>query len=236
MIPQLYNCFSHWAEKGTVWIYSDPHFSDTERAVFGRPTDEEQIKMINSKVGKNDTLIILGDVGNIECVKKIRGYKVLIMGNHDKGRSNYERKIIERKFDKKNYSKEQVIEEMKKDFPNDQINVEECYSLSVAPFSFWLASADNRLFDEVYEGPLFIGEKLILSHEPIDFPFALNLHGHVHKGQAKPYHINCCSNLINYTPISLNQIVKSGALKINSIHRETIDNATKRASKRNKSF
>lgn len=91
MIPSLYNIFNHWCNQ-TVWLYSDPHFGDAELAagITNRPTDEEQIKLINSKVGKKDTLIILGDVGNIECAKKLKGYKVLIAGNHDIGLSNYE--------------------------------------------------------------------------------------------------------------------------------------------------
>ena len=35
--------------------------------------DEKQVKNINSRCGKLDTLIILGDVGDIECVKKLKG-------------------------------------------------------------------------------------------------------------------------------------------------------------------
>ena len=94
---------------------------------------------------------------------------------------------------------------------------------------------DNKLFDEVYTGPLFIGEKLLLSHEPINFPFALNLHGHCHNGQQNSNHINCCSNVINYTPVSLNQICKSGVLKkVETLHRATIDTATERKVKREK--
>ena len=47
-------------------------------------TPEEQVKIINSMVHKNDTLIHLGDVGNPEWISKLKaGHKVLIMGNHD---------------------------------------------------------------------------------------------------------------------------------------------------------
>ena len=78
---------------GTVWIYSDTHFSEDGMKHLRKNYigDNEQVKAINSKVGKNDTIIFLGDVGNLELVKKIRGYKVLIMGNHEKGASNYRR-------------------------------------------------------------------------------------------------------------------------------------------------
>lgn len=183
-IAGLYKCFDHWHKQGTVWIYSDTHFDDEELAagVRNRPSAEEQVKLINSKVGRKDTLILLGDVGNIEWAKKLRGYKILIAGNHDAGLSNYE-----------------------------------------------------DIFDEVYGGPLMIGEKLILSHEPVSVPWAVNLHGHCHQGLFNPdiYHYNFCSDVIGYTPINLNQFMKTGpTAHIDSIHRQTIDKATTRKRKR----
>ena len=185
MIPGLYDIFNHWCNQ-TVWLYSDPHFGDKELAagVINRPTDEEQIRLINSKVGKKDTLIILGDVGDIECAKKLKGYKILIAGNHDAGLTNY-----------------------------------------------------KDVFNEVYGGALFIGEKIVLSHEPINIPFALNIHGHVHDKKAKTdkQHINVCSDVINYTPVNFNQLMKSGPTsKIETIHRTTIDKATKKKKQRGK--
>ena len=179
MIPGLYDIFNHWCNQ-TVWLYSDPHFGDKELAagVVNRPSDEEQVKMINSKVGKKDTLIILGDVGDIEFARKLKGYKILIAGNHDAGLTNY-----------------------------------------------------KEVFNEVYGGALFIGEKIVLSHEPIDIPFALNIHGHVHDKRAKTdkKHINVCSDVIGYTPINFNQLMKSGPTsKIETVHRTTINKATKR--------
>lgn len=180
MIQGLYDIFAHWHTQGTVWLYADPHFGDKELAagVVNRPSDEEQVKMINSKVGKKDTLIILGDVGDIEFAKKLKGYKILIAGNHDAGLTNY-----------------------------------------------------KEVFNEVYGGALFIGEKIVLSHEPIDIPFALNIHGHVHDKRAKAdkKHINVCSDVIGYTPINFNQLMKSGPTsKIETVHRTTINKATKR--------
>ena len=235
MIEQLYECFKHWSKKGSVWVYSDPHFNDEEAAGYGRISDEEQLKLINSKVGKNDTIVILGDVGDIEFARKIKGYKVLICGNHDLGASNYQRKIEYYKFDITKSSKDSVIQWAKETYPNCAIEVDTGYSLTHAPFEIWEVKVDNKLFDEVYTGPLFIGEKLLLSHEPINFPFALNLHGHCHNGQQDSNHINCCSNIINYTPVSLNQICKSGVLKkVETLHRATIDTATERKIKREK--
>jgi calcineurin-like phosphoesterase family protein len=91
MIKGIYDCFKHWYHGGSIWFYSDPHFADEEMTALRKNYigDEEQVRSINSKIGKNDTLIILGDIGNPEFLKQIRGYKVLILGNHDKGASVY---------------------------------------------------------------------------------------------------------------------------------------------------
>jgi calcineurin-like phosphoesterase family protein len=139
--------------------------------------DEEQIARINSKVGKNDTIIFLGDIGSEKMIRKIRGYKVLIMGNHDKGATKY---------------------------------------------------AD--IFNEVYEGPLFIAEKLILSHEPVEFPYAFNIHGHDHSNYwYDELSLNVCAEHIDYYPVNLTRYIKKGLLsKVESIHRRTIDKATTR--------
>ena len=86
MIKGLYeNLALRWYRGGNIWLYSDPHFSDPEMVCLRKNYigDAEQIKRINSKVGKNDTIIFLGDIGNLDCIKHIKGYKVLIMGNHD---------------------------------------------------------------------------------------------------------------------------------------------------------
>ena len=234
MLPGIYDAFQHWG-KQTVWIYSDPHFSDEdlECGIKNRPSDEEQIANINSCAGRKDTLIILGDVGNIECVRRLRAArKILIMGNHDLGRTNYERKIEKKIFDQDEYTKEQVMEEMKTLFPNWKISIEESWEFH-SPFKRWNAYADNCLFDEVYEGALIIGEKLILSHEPVEISWLYNIHGHDHAGRKRQNHLNVCSDVIGYKPINLNQFLKSGpSAKIQSIHRVTIDKATERKVKR----
>ena len=181
-LPGLYDCFQHWGEKNAVWVISDTHFGDKDiqKAFSNRPSDEELIKNINQKVGKTGTLLLLGDVGDIECAKRLKGYKVLICGNHDAGATNY-----------------------------------------------------KEIFDEVYTGALIIGEKFILSHEPIDIPWAFDVHGHDHAGTKRKGHLNVCADVIGYTPINFNQFLKSGASsKIQTIHRETIDKAAERKKKR----
>ena len=41
--------------------------------------------------------------------------------------------------------------------------------------------AYKNYFDEIYTGPLFIAEKILLSHEPVyGLSWCLNIHGHDH--------------------------------------------------------
>lgn len=89
MIKSLYDEFAkRWYRGGSIWFYSDPHFNDPESEEFRTQkgvylSDEEQVKRINSKLGKKDTIIFLGDICDTEFIKKIKGYKVLVLGNHE---------------------------------------------------------------------------------------------------------------------------------------------------------
>ena len=237
MLPGIYDSFQHWGEKHqTVWIYSDPHFNDDELAggIKGRPSAEEQVKRINAKCGRRDCLIVLGDVGDVEYVRQLRAeYKVLIMGNHDAGSTNYKREIVKRIFDRDIHpDKAEIRVIMEKEFPGWAIRIEEDYDFH-CPFNRWIAYADNKLFDEVYEGALIIGEKLILTHEPVEIPWLFNIHGRDHAGHKRQNHLNVCSDVIGWEPINFTSFLKSGfGSKIQTIHRETIDNATKRKAKR----
>lgn len=213
MYKHLYDNFSHWYHGGSVYFYSDPHFADEEMKYLRKNYigDDEQVRAINKKIGKKDTIIFLGDIGDVEFIKKIRGYKVLVMGNHDAGASNYKRRI---------------------DTLREWIDEGEDYGYYAE------VPKDNHLFDEVYEGPLCISEKIILSHEPLDIPFMLNIHGHDHSGWAfqDKNHINVCAEHIEYCPVGIKEIVNNGMLgKIDSIHRITIDMATDRKKAREKS-
>lgn len=96
------------------------------------------------------------------------------------------------------------------------------------------------LFDEIYTGPLFISDKILLSHEPVHgLPWCLNIHGHDHNG-VEPYvdgckYLNLAANVCDFTPVNLGKLIKSGILSgIRDIHRMTIDDATARKSERNK--
>ena len=96
------------------------------------------------------------------------------------------------------------------------------------------------VFDEIYEGPLFISEKILLSHEPVyGLSWCLNIHGHDHNG-VEPYaegckHLNLAANVCGYTPVNLGKLIKDGILSdISNIHRETIDRAAYRKDSRTK--
>ena len=234
MLPGIYDAFQRWGEQ-TVWIYSDPHFSDEdlEYGIKNRPSDEEQIRRINAKAGRKDTLIILGDVGNIECVRKLRaGRKVLICGNHDLGATRYKREVVKEIYDKDKMTREEAIADMQAKYPGWKVWAHEDYAFH-SPFERWNVYADNMLFDEVYEGALIVGEKLILSHEPVEIPWLYNIHGHDHAGKKRKNHLNVCSDVIGYEPINLTQKLKSGLMSaITTIHRATIDSATERKAKR----
>ena len=86
-------------------------------------------------------------------------------------------------------------------------------------------------FDEVFTGPLFIEDRILLSHEPIFGleEFCINIHGHVHceKEEVKG-HVNLASDVCGYTVFNLGNEIKSGLIsKVKNYHRITIDKASK---------
>ncbi len=92
-------------------------------------------------------------------------------------------------------------------------------------------------FGEIYTGPLFVADKILLYHEPVyGLPWCLNIHGHDHSN-VEMYkdgckHLNLAANMCGYTPISLGKIIKEGILSnIPSIHRITIDKAAAKTDK-----
>lgn len=186
-LPGVYDIFlDKWKDLQTAYVISDLHFGeeDLKEAFAARPSDEQLVQNINSKVGRKDLLIILGDVGDLEYAKKLRGYKILIAGNHEKG-----------------------------------------------------LTAAKEVFDEVYAGPVILSEKLVLSHEPIKVNGMFNLHGHNHHGKAynggNAY--NVCADINGYQPLHLNNWMKQGYLaNVKTLHRSTIDTATKRSKKNKK--
>lgn len=226
MINGLYDKFKKWSEGGSVYIISDTHFDDEDCKKMDKNwlPPEEQIAILKKTCHKNDTLIHLGDVGNVEWIKKLNCYKVLIMGNHDKGKANYLREnIFIKEYD--------TIEDAEKDVRKGIID----YFTTGFHSPFICGYKNNKLFDEVYEGPLFISEKILLSHEPIiGLEWCLNIHGHDHSGSyIDNRHVNMTANVCGYKPISLGEYIKSkGMSDIPSLHRIIINNATERKKKK----
>lgn len=188
MIACLYEPFKHWSAKGSVYIFSDPHFNDPDTHIMNPVwiDAESQIWLLNSRVHKNDTLVLLGDIGDPECAKRLKGHKVLISGNHDS------------------------------------------------------LSKYRDIFDEIYDGPLMIAPKILLSHEAvIGLPWCINIHGHHHNGRTiwedelGGKHINLAADVCHYVPMSLGESIKNGLISgIPDIHRITIDRATENSMRR----
>lgn len=236
MIPSLYEPFKHWSESGNVFLISDPHFNDSDCKLMNADwiSPEKHIAYLNTHIHKNDTLICLGDCGDLDYIRQLKaGYKILIKGNHDdKGDSKYLKTVTKKIFDAAEMSRSAVLDQVKEEFPLCKISINKEYSFHL-PFDRWFVKIDDNLFDEVYSGPLFISEKILLSHEPINgLPFCLNIHGHVHNGTHEyedefgAKHVNIASDVVDFTAINLNNLIKSGKLSdISTIHRITIDKA-----------
>ena len=257
MKKNLYDIFANaWLKEcEAIYIISDTHFGDFDAYNFKgllnlpvdtffanedfrediKKLDEEQIKKINSKAGKNSCLIILGDIGDIECIKKLKAkYKVLIRGNHDKGVSNYKKAYSEEfKYTGQYNEDTEAYNQMKQSgwtIENEHYYENNGDSLIIDAV-LWKRTIDNNLFDEIYEGPLMINDRCILSHEPIEVPeYMFNIHGHVHNLRYwketldDGHHMNVVTEAIDYEPINLSKLLRSGLLSdIASIHRTVID-------------
>ena len=99
----------------------------------------------------------------------------------------------------------------------------------------WSASKYQPYFDEIYEGPLTISRKIILSHEPVDVLWAFNIHGHDHTPDhyGDDHHLNLAANVCGYTPVSLGKLIKDGVMsKVEDIHRVTVNKTTERCEKK----
>lgn len=95
-------------------------------------------------------------------------------------------------------------------------------------------------FQEIFDGPLYIGKKILLSHEPILIPGAVNIHGHVHNdgisggnvmrfGLSEFAGMNRAANVCGYLPLNLGKAIRHGLLSgVKDIHRLTINAAVER--------
>lgn len=234
MIASLYEPFKHWSESGSVWLISDPHFDDKDTKLMNSNwiEPEDYINVLNSMIYKNDTLVCLGDCGNLEKFKELKaGYKVLIKGNHDdKGDSKYLKNIHKFVYDADKYNVKDIRKKLDMEFPNAKISIIQSCEFH-APFNRWNVTVNDNLFDEVYSGALFISPQILISHEPIyGLKFCTNIHGHEHNGfydytdREGGRHLNIAADVIGYQPVNLGKLIKSGLVAgLPTIHRLTID-------------
>ena len=107
-----------------------------------------------------------------------------------------------------------------------------CYKVLITGNHDVLSKMEGH-FDEIYTGPLFIADRILLSHEPIFglSSFTINIHGHNHNANETGTYadINLAANVYHFRLFNLGAEIKNGLLsKIENIHRGTIDNATQR--------
>ena len=116
----------------------------------------------------------------------------------------------------------------------EYMNQLKCYKVLIMGNHDQSVTKMEKYFDEVYAGPLWIAEKLVLSHEPLHItfgestPICFNIHGHDHSGQFynDDYHLNLAQNIFGYLPLKLKDFIEDGFLKsITSVHRATIEKA-----------
>ena len=244
MKVKLYEPFKKWYHGGTIWLIGDTHFQKNGEMekTFGWPSAEERLEIINSKVTKNDTFICLGDVGDrLDLVSKIKcNYKVLITGNHDAGNTNYKRRVLDCGICNTEEEAKSICKSgLMYTYSIGNVRPDGYISIGDPDNERFILRKDNRLFDEVYDGPLFVNNKIVLSHERVELPFAINIHGHEHcgvfatekqivtqDGTYTTYLINLASDVVNFVPYRLDRIIGQFPLKyIKSIHDITIETA-----------
>ena len=99
-----------------------------------------------------------------------------------------------------------------------------CYKILITGNHDVLSKVTSH-FDEVYTGPLFIADRILLSHEPIMGmeEFAWNIHGHDHANTYREAHTNLASNVYGYKIFNLGDAIKKGLLSnTKNYHRITI--------------
>lgn len=93
--------------KDTTYLLTDPHFDHENLVVFARPEFNNSLECNETiidnykKTVKNNEVVVtfLGDIGDKRAIERIipslKGYKILILGNHDK----YSKAFYEKYFD-----------------------------------------------------------------------------------------------------------------------------------------
>ena len=118
----------------------------------------------------------------------------------------------------------------------DYLDELKCYKVLITGNHDVLSKIASH-FDEIFTGPLFIADRILLSHEPIEGleDFCWNIHGHDHDGSKfRRHHTNLAANVYNYKVFNLGANIKGGLIsQIENYHRRTIDKATEKKEKEN---
>ncbi|MBP2656742.1 MAG: phosphoesterase [Firmicutes bacterium] len=99
-MPRIYKIECEVDGMGNIFMISDMHFGHKHIIRYeNRPfatvdeMDNTMIQNWNQMIGKDDVVFVLGDVSfynkekTTQIIQSLHGYKTLIIGNHDEGRS-----------------------------------------------------------------------------------------------------------------------------------------------------
>lgn len=81
----------------------------------------------------------------------------------------------------------------------------------------------REVFDEFYNGPIFLNQFLVCSHEPIPLSknYYINIHGHLHGSVLNlENYINISCAMVDYNPIDLDSIIKKYEKRLKRIRKE----------------
>lgn len=145
-----------------TYMFSDPHFDDENLFRMTRrcldfasvhDCDEAIINNWNKIVKDEDTVYLLGDIGDIannmnyisECLEKLNGYIILILGNHDREAFHDDIEAAQMWFDQNNIG--QVIQ-----YP---IIIDNFYILSHEPVYVNYQSPMANIFGHVHDNCMY---------------------------------------------------------------------------------
>lgn len=197
-----------------IWFISDTHFgSESIKSKCYRPDNWQNLLLdnIHKKLGPDDTLIHLGDIGTLRFSSYEPFFreincknKTLVLGNHDTCLSDIDKEF---EFDciYPRESKPFLIEKF------DSLGIKVAIRLSHEPMIF-----DEEIKKRVKDDDLI--------EDPI--PIVLNIHGHLHnlaKIESVFPHFNVSVEETNYDIISLSEIMEKKKKDIITYYNKLLD-------------
>jgi len=157
--------------------------------------EEAFIREWNNRVGKKEKVYVLGDLGFMgikrsqEILSRLRGYKIMIVGNHD----HPAHKLLKIGF-------KEVYENHKIELNNGKLRIDVLLShfpYYPTPYARFLSVIKGFRIDTRY-----LHKRIVDKGEWL-------LHGHIHNAwKVKARMINCGVDVWNYAPVSHDQILK----------------------------